>query len=230
MSRERRDPAKDPSQFEVHEVVRRVREAVAPLPKPVMVALADEGYRSLFEQVVACIISARTKEEVTAVVARRLFAVARTPLSLAALPVGVAGELLRQATFAEVKASRILEVAKRTLEQFGGTLPCDEAVIRSLPGVGPKCANLALGIVCGMPLISVDVHVHRVTNRWGLVSTRTPEATTKALKAALPPEYWGETNRLLVPFGKYICTGERPRCSVCPVRPFCPQVGVASQR
>ena len=95
---------------------------------------------------------------------------------------------------------------------------------------GPKCANLELGIACGQPRVSVDIHVHRVTNRWGYVRTRTPEQTTAALEAKLPQGYWVEINRLLVPFGKHICTGQRPRCSTCPVLDMCQQVGVLAPR
>jgi endonuclease-3 len=112
----------------------------------------------------------------------------------------------------------------------GGTLPCDAELMRSFRGVGPKCANLVLGIACHQPLIGVDVHVHRVTNRWGYVQGRTPEHTMRALEAILPQPYWIEINRLLVPFGKHICTGTLPRCSICPVLDMCQQVGVKSHR
>lgn len=230
MLREGRSAAMDKLPFDIHEVVRRIRAAVASLSPAAMFELADEGYRTLFEQVVACIISARTKEEVTTAVARRLFTAARTPEALAALPTPQIAALIRPSTFHEAKASQIREIARRTVEEFGGNLPCDEAVVRSLRGVGPKCAHLALAIACGMPLIAVDIHVHRVTNRWGYVVSATPEGTMKALEGILPPEYWVEINRLLVPFGKHICTGERPRCSICPVLAFCQQVGVTRRR
>ncbi|HXT49180.1 MAG TPA: hypothetical protein VN717_11120, partial [Gemmatimonadaceae bacterium] len=95
---------------------------------------------------------------------------------------------------------------------------------------GPKCANLALGVACGETRISVDVHVHRVTNRWGVVRTRTPEATMEALERILPKRYWIEINRLLVPFGKHVCTGRAPKCSTCPVLAYCRQVGVTTHR
>jgi endonuclease-3 len=100
----------------------------------------------------------------------------------------------------------------------------------SFAGVGPKCANLALGIACGEPYISVDIHVHRVTNRWGYVQTSAPEKTMVALEEKLPKEYWIEINSLLVPFGKHICTGSRPKCSTCVVREMCARVGVAENR
>jgi endonuclease-3 len=100
----------------------------------------------------------------------------------------------------------------------------------SFSGVGPKCANLALGVACDQAGISVDVHVHRVTNRWGAVQTKTPEQTMHALERILPKRYWIEINRLLVPFGKHVCTGRLPKCSSCPVLEYCRQVGVTEHR
>ena len=121
-------------------------------------------------------------------------------------------------------------VIARTAVGGGGELPCEEPALLALPGVGPKCAHLALGIACGATLISVDIHVHRVTNRWGYVAASTPEKTMAALEAKLPKRYWIEINRLLVPFGKHICTGNLPHCSTCPVLEMCQQVGVKAHR
>jgi endonuclease III len=95
---------------------------------------------------------------------------------------------------------------------------------------GPKCANLVLGIACGQPRIGVDVHVHRVTNRWGYVTAATPERSLAELERVLPERHHVAINRLLVPFGKHVCTGRAPRCSSCPVLDMCRQVGVTSQR
>jgi endonuclease-3 len=103
-------------------------------------------------------------------------------------------------------------------------------VLLGLKGVGPKCANLTLGIACEQPFIGVDIHVHRVTNRWGYVRTASPEKTMAALEAALPRRYWIETNALLVPFGKHVCTGVAPNCSTCPLLEICRQVAVTSHR
>ena len=100
----------------------------------------------------------------------------------------------------------------------------------SFRGVGPKCTNLVMGVACGKARIGVDIHVHRVTNRWGYVQARSPERTLAALEAVLPRRYWVELNRLLVPFGKHVCTGGRPRCSACPVLSMCRQVGVTAHR
>lgn len=224
----RRGAAKRP--FDVAAVFRRLRTAVEPFAPAAMFALADDGHRSLFEQVVACIISIRTRDEVSYPVSRALFARARTPAAMLALDASEIDVLIHASTFHEAKARQIHEIAERAVLEFGGELPCDEEVIRSLKGVGPKCANLALGIACGVTKISVDIHVHRVTNRWGYVQGRTPEATMAALEVKLPRRYWVELNRLLVPFGKHVCTGALPKCSTCPVLDYCRQVGVQAHR
>jgi len=195
-----------------------------------MFELREEGFDSLFEQLVACIISIRTRDEATVPIVKRLFERARRPAKLAALtPEQIAG-LIRPSTFYEPKGRQIHEIARQTLERYGGELPADFEVLTSFPGVGPKCANLALGIACGQARISVDIHVHRVTNRWGYVAATTPEKTMAALEAKLPRRYWVEINKLLVPFGKYVCTGKAPRCSTCPVLAYCRQVGVTAHR
>ena len=218
--------------FDIDVVLGRIRESIAEtgVADAAMFALAAEGYTTLFEQLVACIISIRTYDETMLICARRLFAKARTPAAIAALPVRSIDALIRQAAFHEAKAAQIREIARRTVSEFGGELPCSFDVLTSFKGVGPKCANLALGIACGETRIGVDVHVFRVTNRWGYVSAPTPEQTMRALERKLPKEYWVEINRLLVPFGKHVCTGRLPKCSTCPVLEMCRQVGVTEYR
>jgi endonuclease-3 len=216
--------------FDIDIVVGHIREAVRPYPPAVLFELADEGYETPFEQLVACIISIRTLEEVTGPTARRLFARARTPAEVSLLSSTEIDALIGSCTFHLNKAVQILAIARRAVAEFAGALPCDEGILRSFAGVGPKCANLVLGIACGQPRVAVDVHVYRVTNRWGYVQTATPEETTAALQAKLPRPYWVEINRLLVPFGKYVCTGRLPRCSTCPVLNMCLQEGVTAHR
>ena len=216
--------------FDIHRAMSLLRAVVAPFAKAAMFELAERGHRSLFEQVVACIISIRTFDEVMLPTALALFARARTPQAIAALSVAEIDALIRNSSFHERKAAQIHHIAQRTVSEYGGVLPCEREVVLSLPGVGPKCANLALGIACGQPFIGVDIHVHRVTNRWGYVQAGTPERTLLALEAKLPREYWLETNQLLVPFGKHVCTGQRPHCSTCPLLSMCQQVGVTNPR
>ncbi len=208
----------------------RMRAAVASYPKAALFELAQEGFTSVFEILVACIISIRTRDETTLPVARRLFAAARTPAEVAVLTERQLDRLIVSATFHEAKAKTIRAIARKAADEFGGMLPCDVDVLMRFHGVGPKCANLAVGIACGLPLIGVDVHVHRVTNRWGYVTATTPEKTMAALQARLPRAYWVEINALLVPFGKHVCTGVAPKCSTCPLLEMCQQVGVTRPR
>jgi len=193
-----------------------------------MFALAEEGHATLFEQLIACILSIRTRDEVSLLAARRLLRAAREPAALAKLSVRKIDGLISDVSFHRVKAEQIHAIARQVADEYAGVLPCDDSVLRSFRGVGPKCAHLALGIACGQLRISVDVHVHRVTNRWGYVRTRTPEETMAALEQRLPPRHWVEINALLVPFGKHVCTGRLPKCSVCPVLDMCQQVGVTA--
>jgi len=167
---------------------------------------------------------------VTLPAALRLLTRAPTAAAVARLSEAEIDTLITPATFHERKATQILEIARRTVAEHDGELPCSFDVLMAFSGVGPKCANLALGVACGEASISVDVHVHRVTNRWGLVATKSPEQTMHALMEALPRRYWIEINRLLVPFGKHVCTGRLPKCSTCPVLEYCRQVGVTSHR
>jgi endonuclease-3 len=216
--------------FDISVALRRIDKAVAPFPKAALFELAEDGFNSTFEQLIACIISIRTYDEVMLPTARRLFARARTADEMRKLSVQEIDQLIRPATFHEQKAQNIHAIAERVADDYAGDLPCESEVLLSFKGVGPKCANLVLGIACDQPFIGVDVHVHRVTNRWGYVSTKTPEKTMAALMEKLPRRYWVEINRLLVPFGKHICTGTRPKCSTCPVLEMCQQVGVTTPR
>jgi endonuclease-3 len=216
--------------FDIDVVMDRIRVAVKPFPKAAMFELAEDGFNSPFQQLVACLISVRTRDEVSLVAARRLFKKAGTPEAIATLTSAEIDALIPDVTFHERKAVEIRDIARRVDTEFGGELPCDAEIAQSFAGIGPKCANLALGIACGQQRISVDIHVHRVTNRWGYVNAKTPEQTMLALETVLPPKYWIEINKLLVPFGKHICTGIAPKCSTCPVLEFCKQVGVTSHR
>ena len=220
----------DKRPIDVELIFKRIREAVRPYRKAAMFELADDGFASPFELLVACIISIRTYDETTVVCARKLFELARTPEAMGRLSAERIDAAIGASTFHEAKARQIREISRRIEAEHGGKLPCDFEVLTSFAGVGPKCANLVLGIACAQTRISVDVHVHRITNRWGYVCEKTPEKTMAALETILPRRYWVEINRLLVPFGKHVCTGKAPKCSTCPVLEMCRQVGVTAHR
>jgi len=216
--------------FDINLALQVISEAVRPWPKAAMFELAEDGFNSPFEQLVACMISIRTYDEVSLPTARKLFTRARTPAQMSKLTPEEIDSFINTSTFHERKASQIHAIAQGVMDEYDGNLPCDSDVLRSFSGVGPKCANLVMGIACGQPYISVDIHVHRVTNRWGYVKASAPEKTMAALEAKLPHEHWVDINRLLVPFGKHICTGTLPKCSTCPVLDMCQQVGVKAHR
>jgi endonuclease-3 len=216
--------------FNIHTVLRRIRLEVKQFADAAMFDLAAQGYSSPFHQLVACIISVRTRDEVSLPTAIRLFEAAATAQAISRMSAAKIAALIRPSSFYETKAGNIRELARRVVEEYGGTLPCEFEVMTSFRGVGPTCANLTLGIACGASEISVDIHVHRVTNRWGYVRTSSPDATRRELEKHLPTQYRVEINRLLVPFGKHICTGRLPKCSDCPVLEYCRQIGVTEHR
>jgi endonuclease-3 len=218
--------AEKAARFSLNKALKLVEIAIQPFPKAALFELAERGWNTTFQQVLACMISVRTLDEVTIPVAERLLSRAPTPDRLLKLTVEELTELIQGSSFADSKARNMQEIARIAWQEHGGILPCNETVLLGLPGIGPKCANLVLGIVGGQPKIGVDIHVHRVMNRWGYVQTTTPEKTLRALEQKIPKESWIEVNRLIMPFGKHICTGRRPRCPNCPVLPICPQIGV----
>lgn len=166
--------------FNIHTVVRRIRKSVGAFADAAMHELYDKGYTSLFEQLVACIISIRTLDEVSLPVSIKLLDAARTPEAMVKLGPKAIDKLIHASSFHEVKAYQIHEIARRTASEFSGKLPCDFDTLTSFKGVGPKCANLALGIACKQSRISVDVHVFRVTKRWGIQNAKTPELAVAA--------------------------------------------------
>ena len=197
--------------FDIPEMMHRVREAMHNYPKAVLFELSDRGFGSPFQILVACIITIRTLEEVSLPTALNLFETASTPEQIAALEPEQIDQLIGTCTFHRPKSRSIHQIARQIVEEFGGKLPCDFQSLTSLAGVGPKCANLVLGIACRTPIgIPVDIHVHRVTNRWGYVSAATPEKTMAELEEKLPRRYWLEINKLMVPFGKHSLHRQAP--------------------
>ncbi|MFI5143431.1 MAG: endonuclease III domain-containing protein [Thermoanaerobaculales bacterium] len=202
-----------------------VRAAVRPT------TLAEvERKRDPFRLLVACVISLRTKDAVTAQASARLFAIATTPDTVARLPEVRIAKLIFPAGFYNTKGRQIRAIARQVATEHGGRVPPDRDALLALPGVGRKTANLVLGLGFGIPAICVDTHVHRISNRLGLVRTKTPEHTERALEEVLPECYWIDINDLLVTFGQHICQPVSPWCSHCPLRERCPRVGVTRSR
>ncbi|HEX7125806.1 MAG TPA: endonuclease III [Thermodesulfobacteriota bacterium] len=194
------------------------------------VSFVAENSGSPFQILIATVLSLRTQDSTTIHAARRLFALASDPRAMLALDEATIAKAIYPVGFYRQKAGQIREICRILLERYGGEVPRDLDALLELPGVGRKTANLVVSLGYGLPGICVDTHVHRITNRWGYVETRTPEETEKALRAKLPRPYWIEINRLLVQFGQGICRPISPRCSTCPVARWCRRVGVTRAR
>ena len=177
--------------------------------------------RDPFKVLIATILSHRTRDEATKVAADNLFRVYSSAEKLAEADPKQIEQLIKPVGFYRVKARRIIEVSKIICERFGGVVPDDLEALMSLPSVGRKTANCVLVYGFGKPALPVDTHVHRISNRLGLVSTKTPEETEEALKRVIDEEYWVKINDLLVKFGQQICKPVKPRCGVCTLKPFC---------
>jgi endonuclease-3 len=190
----------------------------------------EERSRSPFRLLVACVISLRTKDEVTAEASARLFAIAPDADRLAELDVDSIARAIYPAGFYNTKARQLNEIGRTLRDQFGGEVPAEEEALLDFPGVGRKTANLVLGLGFGIPAICVDTHVHRISNRLGLVTTKSPEQTERALNEVLSRELWIPINDLLVTFGQNRCHPTSPRCTDCPLDDLCPRVGVTRSR
>jgi endonuclease III len=206
--------------------LKRIERAIKDFPKAMLYELADMQFNSIFHQLVACIISVKTLDEVSRNSALGLLKLAPTPEILAKLSEDEIHFFIEPVTYSEQKAKTLKALAQTILGKHDGQVPCELEAIQNLPGVSPQTANIVLGIACGTPRIGVSSHVHRVTNRWGCVHGISPAHTRLALEKIVPTRYWIDLNRLLVPFGKHICTTEEPKCSTCPVSEMCAQVGV----
>lgn len=183
-----------------------------------------------FKTLIGCILSLRTKDQTTAVAAARLFALADNPERMLALEVERLEKAIYPVGFYRNKTGVIRDICRDLIGRFGGQVPDRIDHLLTLNGVGRKTANLVVTQAFRKPGICVDTHVHRISNRWGLVQTRTPDETEAALRKVLPRRYWIEFNGLLVAFGQTICQPVSPFCSRCPLAGRCPRIGVVRSR
>jgi endonuclease-3 len=188
------------------------------------------GRQDPFKVLVSCIMSLRTKDELTEVKSRELWPHASTPGDMIALGPERLARLIYPVGFYRRKADQIVQLSRILIEKHAGRVPGTIEELLALPGVGRKTANLVVSVGFDRPGICVDTHVHRISNRWGYVRTKTPEQTETALRGKLPRRHWKEINRLLVFFGKAVCVPVSPKCSSCPLGKECPAVGVARHR
>jgi endonuclease-3 len=216
-------------EFDIHAAIRILRKEYLFWKTPAVTIVAEcDG--SPFKVLVSCIISLRTRDEVTAQASMRLFERAATPDAMQSLPVDEIAGLIYPAGFYRNKSLQIVEISKRLMNEYGGMVPDEIVELLKFKGVGRKAANLVVTLGFGKPGICVDTHVHRICNRWGYISTKTPDETETALRKILPAEYWIVINDLLVAFGQNHCHPLSPRCSDCRLAGMCDRVGVGLSR
>ncbi|MCA9414516.1 MAG: endonuclease III, partial [Candidatus Omnitrophica bacterium] len=185
---------------------------------------------SPFRVLISCIISLRTKDEVTAAASKRLFELADTPKELLRLRTSTIEKAIFPCGFYRNKAKTLREISKHLIDRFEGRVPDTIEDLLTLKGVGRKTANLVVTLGHAKPGICVDIHVHRITNRWGYVKTKNPDETEAALRAKLPKRYWIPINDLLVVYGQKVCRPVSPFCSECGIAKHCAKVGVEKFR
>ncbi len=213
----------------IGDVLRILRRHMPGWNAPVVTLIAAEKHDP-FLVLIGCLLSLRTRDETTAVVAPRLFAAANTPYAMVKLTIDEITRLIRPVGFYRAKAYIVRDISRDLIERFGGQVPSTIDELLTLKGVGRKTANLVVTEAFGKPGICVDTHVHRISNRWGFVKTATPEKTETALREVLPRRYWLGYNALLVAFGQTLCQPVSPWCSRCPVARYCPRIGVKRSR
>jgi endonuclease-3 len=200
------------------------------MEEPAVEKISDDTREDPFRVLIATLLSAQTKDEVTHEAATRLFRVARTPRTMGRLPVKRIERLIYPVSFYRTKARHVKAACRQILDRFDGQVPASMADLTSLPGVGRKTANLVLILSYGSrDNICVDTHVHRISNRLGWVHTRTPDETERALYRAVPKRWWPRVNRYLVTWGQNVCRPVYPRCRACVLSRACPKIGVTRQ-
>ncbi len=214
---------------DIHPAIKILRKEIRQWQEPILGVVAKES-RDPFRVLIACLLSLRTKDKTTADASRRLFALAHQPRTMLKLPLRRIERAIYPVGFYRNKARQIKDICRRLLEAYGGRVPDSIDELLTFNGVGRKTANLTVTVGYNKPGICVDIHVHRISNRWGYVKTKTPEETEEALRKKLPTQYWITYNDLLVPYGQNLCLPVSPWCSKCKLEKYCDQVGVVKSR
>jgi endonuclease-3 len=214
---------------QINDGMRILRRVAKDMPVPFVTRLARQD-PDPFLILVSTILSLRTRDVPTEQASERLFKLARTPTEMIKLSHVEIAQAISPVLYPGVKAQNLLKICDILLNQYDGRVPADLDELDALPGVGRKTANLVIILGFNKLGICVDVHVHRITNRWGYVRTKTPDDTELALREKLPKRYWKEINSELVSFGQNICLPTSPLCSVCPLFAYCDRVGVKHSR
>jgi endonuclease-3 len=217
-------------QDQITAALRILKREILQWEEPVLGVVARESNRDPFRILISCLLSLRTKDKTTNEASVRLYALAHQPATMLVLPLRKIERAIYPVGFYRTKAKSIHAICRRLLEVYGGRVPESIDELVTLSGVGRKTANLVVTVAYGKPGICVDIHVHRISNRWGYVRTKTPEDTEQALRRKLPAQHWITFNDLLVPYGQHLCQPVSPFCSKCKLIEYCDRVGVTRSR
>jgi endonuclease-3 len=229
MERTRRPRRPDPRK--VTRVMDALAAAITHLELPAVEKISESQKEDPFQILIATLLSARTQDATTHAASTRLFAVARTPRTMAKLSIEEIERLIYPVSFYRNKALHVKACCEMLVERFKGKVPGTMEELTQLPGVGRKTANLVLILAFrSQDNICVDTHVHRIANRLGWVVTREPEETEQALYAAIDRQWWANTNLYLVTWGQHVCRPIGPRCRDCVIANECPRIGVPARR
>jgi endonuclease-3 len=213
----------------VEKLIRAIAKSGAAGPLPSVSKIA-RNKRDPFRVLISTIISLRTKDDVTDAASKRLFDLADTPQEMSGLHLRKIQKAIYPAGFYKTKANTIRDISRRLVAEYGGRVPDSVDELLRFRGVGRKTATLVVSLGYNKPAICVDTHVHRISNRLGLVETKNPTETEFALMGVIPKRFWIGYNELLVRFGQNVCKPVSPHCSTCPVRQDCPRTGVTRSR
>jgi endonuclease-3 len=214
----------------LEKILRILKKEIKKWKVPAVGAIAEQAVDRPFETLASCLLSLRTKDAVTEVASRRLLSRAPTPQAILKLNEKEIEQLIYPVGFYRTKAKNLKRICEVLINQCDGRVPGTIDELLKLPGVGRKTANLVVTVGYDDYGICVDTHVHRITNIWGYVKTKTPEETEFALRKKLPKKYWKTFNDILVTFGQNLCVPVSPWCSKCPVERYCEKIGLKRSR
>jgi len=211
-------------EFNIVEGLKKLKKAVRKFRTPSVTVIAKKN--DPFAVLVSCIISLRTRDEVTELASARLFTLAKLPAELLKLSNDKIEKAIYPAAFFRKKTKSLKDLCQVLVKEYSGKVPDKLEELLKLKGVGRKTANLTLILGHNKPGICVDIHVHRISNRWGYVKTKSPDETEMVLREILPKRFWKGYNDLLVSFGQNLCKPVSPFCGACPIGDQCPKIGV----
>lgn len=219
-----------PNQKEIVKVIELVKKEIRKYNSSLMNKISEK-IKDPFKVLISCLLSLRTRDETTDVIAENLFKIARTPEDFVKLPIKKLERIIRPVNYYKTKAKRIKEISKILYEKYNSKIPSSREELMKLKGIGPKTSAIVLTYgYNNNEHIATDTHMHRVPNRLGWMKTKKPEDTEKELKRIIPRRYWIDLNNNFVTFGKKVCMPVSPFCSKCPVCKYCKKVGINKSR